>query len=146
MAIREEEGHRAEDAGGVDSSVPVAPDVEANDLEEAGAFARLGVWAVPVAIVHLFLLYAIVRAATGFNLPAFLHADALIAWLWVNGAALALAVWLWRKGRVPAAPGKWVKGARAKRLILAWLGLSLGWFLLPSLIHGATQVTVFGQW
>jgi hypothetical protein len=86
-------------------------------------------------VVHLFLLYVVLRAATGFTLPRFLHADALTASLWVNGAAVALAVWLWRKGRVPVATGKWLTGRRAKVMILSWIALSLLWFLLPGLVR-----------
>ena len=135
-----------EDAHSSDDLVTVDANVEADDLEEARAFAKLGIWAVPIAIVHLFLLYALFRAITGVKLPNFLHADAVVAWLWVNGAAVALGIWLWRAGRVPARPGTWVRGPRAKRLILAWLALSLAWFVLPGLLRGAAQFLSSHDW
>jgi hypothetical protein len=129
-----------------DDLVAVDANVEADDLEDARAFAKLGVWAVPVAIVHLFLLYALLRAITGFRLPTFLHADAVVAWLWVNGAAVALGIWLWRTGRVPARPGTWVRGPRAKQLIVAWLGLSLAWFMLPVFLREVAQLLSSDHW
>jgi hypothetical protein len=70
----------------------------------------------------------------------------LVAWLWMNGAVVALAIWLWRKGRVPAVPGRWIGGFRAKRLIVAWLGLSLAWFLLPMLLRDATAALSSNPW
>lgn len=115
-------------------------ETEGLERDEASAMARLGVYAVPVAIAHLALIYFVMRAAFGFEVPRFLRADMVVAWLWVNGAALALGAWMWRKGRVPVAPGRWLKGRRARLSILLWLGLSLAWFLLPALLGEA------GQW
>jgi hypothetical protein len=122
------EPHEGEDIVAVDA------DTDADAHREAHAFARTAMWAVPVAIAHLAVIYLILSAVTGFRLPAFLRSDALFAWLWVNGAALGLGVWSWKKGRVPVAAGKWMTGRRAKIAILAWLGVSLLWFLLPGLL------------
>jgi hypothetical protein len=114
--------------------VPVDPHAEALDVEEAHAFAGAAIWAVPVGLAHLAVIYLILSAVTGFKLPAFLRSDAVFAWLWINGAALGLGIWSWKNGRVPVAAGKWMTGRRAKLAILAWLGLSLLWFLLPGLL------------
>jgi len=128
--------------------VPVDPRSEALDVEEAHAFARAAVWAVPVAIAHLAVIYLILGAVTGFRLPAFLRSDDLFAWLWINGAAIGMAVWSWKKGRVPIAAGKWMTGRRAKLAILAWLGLSSLWFLLPGLLGDFWRAltTPLGDW
>ena len=123
-----------------EDEISVDPAIEADDLEDAKAFARLGVWIAPVVIVHLFLIYTLVRAVTGFTLPSFIRADLLTAWLWINGATVALAIWLWRKGRVPGIKGRWISGQRAKRLILAWIALSIAWFLLPAVVRGIAQL------
>jgi hypothetical protein len=116
--------------------VSVDPHDEAADLEEATALSGAAMWAVPVAIAHLFVIYMILSAVTGFRLPAFLRSDDVVAWLWINGAAVGLGVWAWRKGRVQISAGRWMTGRHAKLAILAWIGLSLLWFLLPSLLGG----------
>jgi hypothetical protein len=113
------------------------PDAEREEQDEAHAFARLGGAAVPVAVVHLLLIFLVLQSAFGFELPRVLHADRVIAWLWVNGAGLALGAWLWRKGRVPVGKGQWLRGRRARAGVLLWLGLSLAWFLLPALLGDA---------
>ncbi|HEX8194424.1 MAG TPA: hypothetical protein VF552_16160 [Allosphingosinicella sp.] len=124
--------------------VAVDPAAEAQDIEEAAAFSRAAVWAVPVAIAHIALIYFIFSAVTGFRLPAFFRSDALVAWLWINGAAVGLGIWAWKKGRVQVSAGTWMTGRRAKLAILAWLGLSLLWFLLPGLL-GALWRAVSGS-
>jgi hypothetical protein len=123
--------------------VAVDADTDADAHREARAFARTAVWAVPIALAHLAVIYLILSAVIGFRLPAFLRSDAVLAWLWVNGAAVGLGVWSWKKGRVPVAAGKWMTGRRAKLAILAWLGLSLAWCLLPNLL-GSLWRTVTG--
>ena len=115
--------------------VGVDRDMEEEDREAASGMARAGMWAVPVAMVHLALIYAVASSAFNFRLPGYLHADHVLAWLWVNGAAIGLAAWFWKKGRVPVAAGKWLHGRRARWLILTWLGASLAWFLLPAVLH-----------
>jgi hypothetical protein len=124
------------DQGGPDI-VEIDAITEAEDRQEAVEYARIWVWIVPVAVMHLALLYSIVRSVFDFRLPAYLHTNQVVAWLWVNGAAISLAIWLWKKGRFPIAPGKWLRGRQARWLILLWLGASLAWFVLPVLIKGA---------
>jgi hypothetical protein len=101
-------------------------------------------WAVPVAMVHLALIYAVASSAFNFRLPGYLHADKVLAWLWVNGAAIGVGAWFWKKGRVPVAAGKWLHGRRARWLILTWLGTSLAWFLLPAVLHDIWRVLFNG--
>ena len=120
-----------------DDFVRVDANVEADHWEEASGWARISVYAVPVAIAHLALVYALLSAIFEFRLPKFLHVDGLVAWLWVNGAALGLGAWLWRKGRFPLAPGQWLQGKSARWMIAIWLGASLGWFLLPAFLRDA---------
>ena len=127
--------------------VALDPRLEAEEREEATAFARLGVYAVPVVIFHLALLYPLARAAFG-ELPRLPHANLVIGWFWVNGAALAMGAWLWRKGRIPLGAGKWLSGRRARWSMLAWLGASLGLFLLPALVQDAWRaiLDLFRSW
>jgi hypothetical protein len=114
------------------------PDLAASEgceeREEATGVSRLGVFAVPVALAHVAALWLLARSVFGFSLPAFLHGERVVAWLWVNGGLLGLAVWFWRKGRVPVADGKWLAGTRARGLVLLWLAASLAWFLLPAFL------------
>ena len=133
----------ADDAG----IIAIDPVLEADDREEATIFARLGVYAVPVVIFHLALLYPLARAAFG-ELPRLPHTDRVIAWFWVNGAALALGAWLWRKGRIPLGAGKWLSGWRARWSIFAWLAASFAWFLLPALLQDAWRAVLglFPSW
>lgn len=114
--------------------VSVDADADAEAHEEAQAFGRAAMWVVPVALAHLAVIYQILSAVTGFKLAPFLRSSDVFAWLWINGAAVGLGVWAWKKGRVPVAAGKWMTGRRAKLAILAWLGLSLLWFVLPGLV------------
>lgn len=118
----------------------VDPETERAEDGEARAFARLGGAAVPVAVAHLVLIFVLLKAAFGFELPAFLPAERVVAWLWVNGAAVGLGVWMWRKGRVPLGGGRWLGGRRARMAVLAWLALSLAWVLLPALLGAAWRV------
>ncbi len=120
-----------------DDVVTIDPRIEAEEWQEASGVARLGAYAVPVAVAHLALIYVLARAVFGFELPPFLHSDRMIAWLWVNGAALGLGAWLWSKGRAPIAPGKWLRGIRARWAILIWLASSLAFFLLPAVLGDA---------
>jgi hypothetical protein len=99
-------------------------------------------WIAPVVLAHLALVLALVKAATGFHLPDFLHSERVAVWLWVNGGALAIGVWFWRKGRIPVAPRLWLKGRRAREVILLWLGGSLVWFLLPSVLADIWETLV----
>ncbi len=125
--------------GAASTGAETAPDdvSEAAEREDAAAFVRLGRGAVPVVVIHLAVIFLFLDAAVGLRLPAFLRSDLVLAWLWVNGAAVALAVWMWRKGRIPLAKGRWLGGRAGKRLLLGWIGLSLAWFLLPSLLRSA---------
>jgi len=122
-----------------DDVVRVDAAVEADHWEEASGWARISVYAVPVAIAHLALVYALLSAIFDFKFPRFLHVDGVRAWLWVNGAALGLGAWLWTKGRFPLARGRWLQGKRARRMIAVWLGASLGWFLLPAFLRDAWE-------
>jgi hypothetical protein len=127
--------------------VALDPALEVVEREEATIFARLGIYAVPVVVFHLALLYPLARAAFG-ELPRLPHADLVIGWLWVNGGALALGAWLWRRGRIPLGAGKWLSGRRARWSIAAWLGASLAWFLLPALLQDAAKAVsgLFPTW
>jgi hypothetical protein len=118
-----------------DDIIVISASVEDDEWQEASAVARLGAYAVPVAVVHAALLYAFARAVFDFRLPAFLQTDFIVAWLWVNGAAIGLGIWLWRKGRLPIAQGKWLTGKRARWAILTWFGSSLAWFILPAILR-----------
>ena len=122
------------DAPGPDV-VSVDEDMEAEDFREASGVARIWLWVVPVVVVHLALIYPLARSAFDFNIPAYLHVDGIAAWLWVNGGAIGLGIWFWKKGRIPIAAGKWLRGRRARSLILFWLGGSLAWFLLPAILN-----------
>jgi hypothetical protein len=134
---------------------PLGPDemvlsdeVHQTEVEEARETARIGVWIAPVVLAHVALILALVQAATGFRLPDFLHSDRVAVWLWVNGAAIAIGVWFWRKGRVPVSPRLWLKGRRAREYILLWLGGSLAWFLLPSVLADMWEalLSLGGDW
>ena len=120
--------------------VSVDAETEVQDWQEASGVARIWVWVVPIVVVHLALIYPLARSAFDFELPGYLHADKVAAWLWVNGAAIGLGVWLWKKGRVPVAAGKWIRGRRARWFILIWLGTSLAWFLLPAMLSDAWEM------
>jgi hypothetical protein len=124
---------RATHYGGPDI-VEVDAITEVEDRQEAVEYARIWVWIVPVAVVHLTLLYSVLRSVVDFRLPAYLQTSQVVAWLWVNGAAVGLGIWFWKKGRFPIAPGKWLRGRRARWLVLVWLVASLAWFLLPAIV------------
>ena len=140
--MKDQEVAEGAESGG--DIVSLEPHVEAEEEEEATAFARIGVYITPVVVAHLALLYFFAEAVFGFRLPAYLPTGAIVGWLWVNGGAVALCVWLWKKGRVPVGAGKWVRGRRARRAILLWLGASLAWFLLPPLLESA-WLALFGD-
>lgn len=110
---------------------------DAEAVEELKSAAGIGVYIAPVVVAHLALVYLLIQAMTGWRLPRWLHSDLVVAWLWVNGAAITVGVLLWRKSRMPFEPGVWIQGRRARQLILAWLGLSLLWFLAPALARDA---------
>ncbi len=96
--------------------------------------ARIGVYVAPVIVVHVALVWWLIRAATGLRLPAWLHADQIMAWLYINGGIVAIAAWTWRRRRAPLRRRLWLRGPRARLLILFWLGGSLAWFLLPAVL------------
>ena len=117
----------------------VEPDAVAElfERQEAETIAKLGIYVVPVVIIHVALLLWVVRAATGFSLETSPHAGRIIAWLWVNGAALTLGVWMWRKDRFPIGAREWLQGKRARWAIVTWLGCSLAWFMMPAMVEEA---------
>jgi hypothetical protein len=142
VRMQDEESTKLPESG--QDVLSVDPQVEAEEQREAAVFSRIGVYIAPVVVAHLALLYFFANAVFGFRLPAFLHSDAIVAWLWVNGGAVALGVWLWKKGRVPIGAGKWVRGRRARWAVLLWLGASLACFLLPPLLADAWRA-LFGE-
>ncbi|HEV2569820.1 hypothetical protein [Sphingomonas sp.] len=87
---------------------------EAEDRQEAVEYTQNWVWIMPAAVVHAALLYAVLRSVFDFRLHAYLHTSQVIAWLWVNGAAIGLGIWFWKKGRFPIAPGQWLQGRQAR--------------------------------
>jgi hypothetical protein len=127
----EADPHEEPEGGG--ESLSLDADAHAAEESEARSFARLGGWAMPVVVAHGALLFLLLQSAWGFQLPAFLHADRVVAWLWVNGAAIGLGLWLWRRGRVPVGGRRWLRGRRARMGVLLWLAASLAWFLLPAI-------------
>ncbi len=123
--------------GGSEEEVLLCREEAASRLEESRIFAKLGTYAGPVILIHLLLFYWVVSAATGFQVPAWLKSDRLAAWLWVNGGLVGLAFWAWRNRRFPVGVRTWATGRRARRLAIAWVGVSLFWFLLPTLLSDA---------
>ncbi len=120
----------------------VDAETEARDLRDVSETARIWVWIVPIAVVQLALIYALADSVFDFEIPAYVHVSGIASWLWVNGAAVGLAVWFWKKGRVPIVAGKWLRGRRVRWLILAWLGASLAWFVLPAVLSDAWDMVM----
>lgn len=117
--------------------VTVDAETELRDLRDASGTARIWMWIAPIAVVHLALIYLLARSIFDFEVPAYANFSGVVAWLWVNGAAIGLAAWFWRKDRVPLVAGKWLRGRRSRWLIMAWLGASLAWFVFPTVLSDA---------
>jgi hypothetical protein len=124
----------------------VGADKESEAIEEAKLFARIGYYAVPVALIHLGLIYTVLKGAFDLDLPEFTTSNPLLTWLWLNGAAVALAIWLWKGGRFPIRRGLWLRGRTAKLLIILWLSGSIAWFTLPALLREAAEFLTTRDW
>lgn len=124
----------------------VDADEESAAIEEAKLFAKVGYYAVPVALVHLGLLYTVIRGALDLDIPEFTTSNPLLVWLWLNGAAVALAIWFWKRGYFPIRQGLWLRGRTAKLLILLWLAVSIAWFTLPAVLRKLGELLLTSDW
>ncbi len=114
-----------------DDDVTPPDDLTSEEREELWALARIGYYAVPVAMVHLYVIYAAVSAISGWRLPDSEYSAPIAGWFWVNGAVVTAAAWLWRRGSLATVSGEVLRGARARMVILSWITASIVLFILP---------------
>lgn len=113
-----------------------APSPEPHD-DTAQIVGRLGVYAVPVAVIHVAIVYQLFKAATGFSFPRFVPTGLLITWLWVNGGLIALAACAWRTKRFVIDGRLRFRGRHARWAAVLWVVMSFGWFAFPALTTAA---------
>ncbi|GAA4021077.1 hypothetical protein GCM10022280_22030 [Sphingomonas swuensis] len=142
------ESHETEENGPepAEGFARVGSDEESTAIEEARLFAKVGYYAVPVALIHFGLLYTVLRGALDLDIPDFTTSNPLLIWLWLNGAAVALAIWFWKRGHFPIRQGLWLRGRTAKLLIVLWLALSIAWFTLPAVLRRLGEVLLTRDW
>jgi hypothetical protein len=119
------------DADSNDDNVTTPDGLTAEQREELWALVRIGYYAVPVAMVHLYVIYAAVSAISGWRLPDSQYTAPIAGWLWVNGAVVTAAAWLWRRGSLATMSGEVLRGSRARMAILTWITASIVLFILP---------------
>lgn len=119
---------------------------ESADLEDARLFARIGYYAVPVAMIHVGILYTVLSGVFHLELPRLTTNNPFFVWLWVNGAAVAVGIWFWRSGRIPLRRGLWIRGRTARLFILSWLGLSVIWFVAPTMLRRLLKLLPAAGW
>jgi hypothetical protein len=119
------------DADPTDDDVTPPDGLTSEQREELWALVRIGYYAVPVAMVHLYVIYAAVSAISSWRLPDSEYSAPIVGWLWVNGAVVTAAAWLWRRGSLAMVSGEVLRGARARIAILSWISASVGLVILP---------------
>jgi hypothetical protein len=110
------------------------------EREELLEVVRIGYYALPVALIHLVLIYGLVSAFTGWRLPSSPLNGLFAGWIWVNGATVAAGAWLWRKGSLKTVSGRKLRGRRARFAIIAYFVVSIGTFVAPTLARLADEL------
>lgn len=75
-------------------------------------------YAVPVALIHLAIIYTIVSAKNGWHLPSWLHGNKIFALLWTSGAMVGALLWGWKRGGIPMHGKLWLRGWQARLLVV----------------------------
>ncbi|HEX7743218.1 MAG TPA: hypothetical protein VF442_12440, partial [Sphingobium sp.] len=112
------------------------PDLDRSDQlteeeqEDLQLNSSVAYYAVPIAIVHLVVIYQLVKAMTGFHLPAWLDGGKIIGLLWLNGAIVGALIWGWKRGGIAINGKVWLHGRSAVLLVIVGTLLILGELLL----------------
>ncbi len=99
---------------------PAGPDDQLSELEQDNLRIKASVayYAVPVALIHLAIIYTVVSAKTGWRLPSWADDSGFSRRSGPAGAIVGTLLWGIRRGGIPRQGELWLRDWPARLLII----------------------------
>jgi len=114
-----------------DDFVRLSAEEQVDEKQEADFAIQIGMFAVPIIIIHLLIVYMFISATTGWHLSSVVT-EMLLPFFFISGGLIGFAIFYWRKG-YPIAAKIRLTGWKGRYMIAAAILIPFASFIAPQM-------------